>query len=40
MKSDKTKESGKELGKKKRILLTSKRELKPVQKLLLDEKNK
>ncbi len=40
MKANQTKESEEELGKKKRILLTSKRELKPDQKLLLDEKNK
>ncbi len=39
MSTDQTKESEKELGKKKRILLTSKRELKPDKHLLLDKKN-
>ena len=40
MKANQTKEPKKELEKKKRILLTSKRELKPGQQLLLDKKKK
>lgn len=39
MSTDQTKEPEEELENKKRILLTSKRELKPGQELLLDEIN-